>query len=228
MSGPNANEQPLRPPVLAHPPTNLAPSHAHDLESSWRDSKDLEEGSLGHQSMPPHYSHSLQSHRMMVIHTENGDFVEDDEPRKHRVWTMIYLSFLAPLFALLSCLYSTLATVIILVLGPLYFLATRRPLNGPFYRFLAPPLTFQLGLIFHDAESPTMTNSSNAILLVLVNTCAPVYALGITISAWVVAVFWFYTAVLGNPDGQDGRDDGWEAVLAVRNWWARWLLIGLR
>ncbi len=51
--------------------------------------------------------------------------------------------------------------------------------------------------------------------------------MAIAVAAWVAAVFWTYTAILGNPDGKEDRDDGREAVLAVRGWWERWLLQGL-
>jgi len=33
---------------------------------------------------------------------------------------------------------------------------------------------------------------------------------------------------MGNPDGTERRDDGADAVLAVRNWWERCLLNALR
>lgn len=52
--------------------------------------------------------------------------------------------------------------------------------------------------------------------------------MAIAASAWVGGVFWFYTAILGNPDGKDERDDGREFVLTVRGWWQRWLIQGLR
>ena len=61
----------------------------------------------------------------------------------------------------------------------------------------------------------------------VVNVLAPIYAMAIAGAAWVAAVFWAYTAILGNPDGKEERDDGREAVLAVRRWWERWLVQGL-
>lgn len=62
-------------------------------------------------------------------------------------------------------------------------------------------------------------------MLFLVNILSPIYAVGIGLSAWVAALFWFYAAILGDPDGEyrDGRDDGRAAVLGVRRCWEGWL-----
>lgn len=62
-------------------------------------------------------------------------------------------------------------------------------------------------------------------MLLLVNILSPIYAIGICLSAWVAALFWFYAAILGDPDTgcRDGRDDGRAAVLGVRRWWEKWL-----
>ena len=64
-------------------------------------------------------------------------------------------------------------------------------------------------------------------VLVLVSMLSPLYAMAIAVAAWVAGAFWLYTAVLGNPDGREDRDDGREAVLAVRRWWERWLIQSL-
>ena len=65
-------------------------------------------------------------------------------------------------------------------------------------------------------------------MLILVHIFSPVIALGIAFSAWVAAVFWAYAAILGDPDGRDGNDDGKATVLGVGAWWERWLERGLR
>lgn len=62
-------------------------------------------------------------------------------------------------------------------------------------------------------------------MLFLVNILSPIYAIGIGLSAWVAALFWFYAAILGDPEGgcRDSRDDGRAAVLGVMRWWEGWL-----
>ncbi len=64
--------------------------------------------------------------------------------------------------------------------------------------------------------------------LVLISMLSPLYAMAMALATWVAGVFWFYTAILGNPDGKEDRDDGREAVLTVRGWWERWLIRSLK
>lgn len=63
--------------------------------------------------------------------------------------------------------------------------------------------------------------------LVLFFLLSPLYSMAIAVATWVAGVFWFYAAILGNPDGKEDRDDGREAVLAVRGWWERCLIQSL-
>ncbi|KAL8947802.1 MAG: hypothetical protein Q9222_005959 [Ikaeria aurantiellina] len=107
-----------------------------------------------------------------------------------------------------------------------------------FHRFLAPPIRFQLGLVFSEYDSEfdgVMMKSEqysesrgNPFMLVLINILSPLYAGGIAITAWIAAGFWLTAFILGNPDGRDGKDDGRAVVLGVRGLWERWLQRGLR
>ena len=143
----------------------------------------------------------------------------------------IYLSIIAPLLALPLALYALLITAILLLLIPLRLCTKQCPSPTCFYHFLSRPPTFQLGLIFscYDREKDANNDPSakNITKLVIANILAPIYAVAIAVAAWVAAVFWTYTKVLGNPDGKEERDDGREAVLSVRGWWERWLVQGL-
>ena len=65
-------------------------------------------------------------------------------------------------------------------------------------------------------------------MLILLNLLSPVYAVAIALSACVAAMFWFYAAILGDPGGRDGKDDGRAAVMGVRGWWERWLERGIK
>lgn len=65
-------------------------------------------------------------------------------------------------------------------------------------------------------------------MLVVVHLFAPIVAMGVAIAACTAAFFWFFSAILGDPAGQDGRNDGKETLLGVRNWWDRWLSRALR
>jgi hypothetical protein len=85
-------------------------------------------------------------------------------------------------------------------------------------------LNWQLHLIYSHAASTDYSPS----MLVVVHLFSPVIAIGVAISAWTAAFFWFFSAILGDPAGQDGHNDGKESILGVRNWWERWLSRALR
>ena len=141
----------------------------------------------------------------------------------------IYLSALAPLLALPIALYTLLTTALLLLLTPIFLIWEDRPLSARYRFFLTPPRKFQLGLILSTQEIRFTDSykSGNIIISIFVNVFAPLYAMVMAIAAWVGGIFWFYTAILGNPDGKEDRDDGREAVLAVRGWWENWLSYGM-
>jgi len=139
------------------------------------------------------------------------------------------MSGLAPLVALPIALYTILVTILLLLLSPFCFCMKQRPLTARFHHFLSPSPRLELYLIFsiHDSGAMSNPDASSVVRVIFANIFAPIYAVAVAVAAWVVAAFWTYTAILGNPDGKEDRDDGREAVLAVRGWWERWLLQGL-
>jgi hypothetical protein len=64
--------------------------------------------------------------------------------------------------------------------------------------------------------------------LILINVVSPLISFGNAIVAWVMAVFWVFAIVMGNPDGTEKRDDGRASVLGLRDWWERCLLFAVR
>lgn len=119
-------------------------------------------------------------------------------------------------------MYTILITPELLLLALFSFFTSYPPLRTHVHTFLAPPVNFQLELIFSGTHISNPA-ASKPLMLVLLNLLSPIYALGIAVSASVAAMFWFYAAILGDPDGRDGWDDGRAAVLEVRRWWERWL-----
>lgn len=151
----------------------------------------------------------------------------------------VYLSALAPLLSFALCLYTLVATFLIALSFPFCKCITKVPLSKHFRRFLTPPLNLQLSLIYSvtddddndddDGSAATDSSSHNSPLLILVNLLAPIYAIGIMIAAWVAAGFWFFGAILGDPNPEkDKENDGRTTVLYVRDWWEKWLRRGLR
>lgn len=142
----------------------------------------------------------------------------------------MYLSALSPVIALPVALYSLITATLLLILCPLCLCLEHWSFDARFHSLLSPPLVFQLRLIYssYDTNVPADLNATRVIMLLLFNLFTPIYAMTIAVAAWVAAVFWFYTAILGNPDGsKEDRDDGREAVFGVRKWWETWLIQGL-
>ena len=61
-------------------------------------------------------------------------------------------------------------------------------------------------------------------MLFIVHMLSPFLSFVVMFAAWTLAVYWLSSAVVGDPAGQDKRDDGKETVMGLRNWWERWLL----
>ena len=118
---------------------------------------------------------------------------------------------------------------LLLLLLPLCFCLMKSPTCARFRQLFSPLLVFQLGLIYYsyDIGDGVQSESSGIVVLVLVCILSPLYSMAIAVATWVAGVFWFYTSILGNPDGKEDRDDGREAVLAVRGLWEKWLIQSL-
>ena len=118
-----------------------------------------------------------------------------------------------------------MGTLLLLLLS-LCFCLEQSAICARFQRLLSPLLVFQLDLIYSscDINEPVQTETSGITVLMLVSMLSPLYSMAIALATWVAGIFWFYTAILGNPDGKEDRDDGREAVLAVRGWWEKWLI----
>ncbi|KAL8730273.1 MAG: hypothetical protein Q9166_004156 [cf. Caloplaca sp. 2 TL-2023] len=164
---------------------------------------------------------------------------EEEDPKEHTVWILVYLSFFSPAVTAVACLYTVLTTLFLLLCSPFtFFLHSRKPLTSQFHALLTPPIHYQLRLVCSTYESgfdrvksdqnPEFGRTRNPLLVILVNVLSPVYAAGIAVTAWVTAGFWFTAIILGDPDGRDKKDDGRTVVLGVRKLWERWLIRGLR
>ena len=64
-------------------------------------------------------------------------------------------------------------------------------------------------------------------MLIAIHVASPLVSIGVAVAAWVSAAFWVFAVIMGNPDGTERRDDGRDAVLAVRNWWEGFFLMAL-
>jgi hypothetical protein len=92
-----------------------------------------------------------------------------------------------------------------------------------------------------DSEISISSNTFNLAMVFTIHLLSPILSAGVVLSTWVAAFFWFYTKIIGDPEGpqtaesrgSDGRyiygerreeNDGRASVLAVRAWWRGWLV----
>ncbi|KAF2107360.1 hypothetical protein BDV96DRAFT_506401 [Lophiotrema nucula] len=154
---------------------------------------------------------------------DSGEYHEKG-PEDKAVKLLLFLSGPCVLLSFLITLWTFLALFIALLLQPFRLCTAKTSMSSQITAFLAPPLNLQLHLIYSFASATEYSPP----MLVVVNLFSPVVAIGVAMAAWTAAFFWFFSAILGDPAGQDGHNDGRESILGVRNWWERWLSRGLR
>jgi membrane protein YqaA with SNARE-associated domain len=139
------------------------------------------------------------------------------------------LSAFCPLVSIAILFWTLVAIFLSVILLPLRAIISSK-LPG-LTTFLLPPLRLHLRLIYSniasDEEDEEWSQPSGFMILV-VHLLSPVLSPLVALASWTVAFFWFFSAVLGDPAGKDGHNDGKAAVIAVRNWWENWLARGLR
>ncbi|EME48400.1 hypothetical protein DOTSEDRAFT_67452 [Dothistroma septosporum NZE10] len=129
----------------------------------------------------------------------------------------VVLSFLNAIWTFISLLITALAQ-------PVRVCARRPTFGQQLGGLLGPALNLQLKSIYTPLTPHADEDTSyRPGMLLSVQLLSPFLSLGMMVGAWVVAVFWLSSAVVGDPAGTDKRDDGRETVLALRGWWERWL-----
>ncbi|KAF2272813.1 uncharacterized protein EI97DRAFT_196765 [Westerdykella ornata] len=224
----------------AQPPPPSAPSatfhtngHSHREHASIPDIERDAQLNLPH---PPRahldpekasYLNPRQEPHPNVTHVVYGaDEYPDKGPNERPLQLLLFLSGPCVVLSILVTLWTLLSLLTAFVLHPLRLCSTARPsLTARLTSFLAPPLNLQLHLIYSLSYSTEYTLP----MLILVLLFSPIVAIGVAVGAWTAACFWFFSAILGDPAGQDqGHNDGKDTLLGVRNWWDRWLSRGLK
>ncbi|KAF2005133.1 hypothetical protein P154DRAFT_483706 [Amniculicola lignicola CBS 123094] len=154
---------------------------------------------------------------------DSGEYHEKG-PEERTVQLLLYLSGPCALLSVLITFWTMLSLFVAILLQPFRACTARPSLSTQVTTFLAPPLNLQLHLVYSVSSS---TEYSPA-MLVVVHLFSPVVAFGVAVAAWTAAFFWFFSAILGDPAGQDGHNDGKDSILGVRRWWDRWLSRALR
>ena len=140
-------------------------------------------------------------------------------PRTY-IASQLYLSGPCVLVSFLLCVWSLVITFFTVLTYPLrLFSASRQPLSDELRSLLARSNRLQLRAIY----SFNITQGKSVSSLLLVHASSPFVAMAVSLSAWAVAIYWVFAAMIGDPDGTEGGNDGRATVLGLRAYWEMWL-----
>lgn len=180
---------------------------------------------------PNQYTRPSRSEMAEINAAYYHSHAEDDSSETsadHAIWIVMWLSLLDPLYCILAALYTFLILLPILLFTPLHL--CQPPCDSPSstVRLISPILRRHLKILCTESSEESHDFNYKPLLLIMVYLAAPILSFGVSIAAWVSAWFWIFAITMGNPDGTERKDDGRATVLAVRNWWERYLLSAVR
>lgn len=159
-------------------------------------------------------------------------YSEDDDVEESRqlqednaLKILLFLAGPCVLLSMLNIFWTMISLSITVMTQPVRLCARRPSFGQQLGGLVGPALNLQLKSIYtplppHADEDTTYKPG----MLVLVMLLSPFLSMGMMLAAWVAAIYWASSAVVGDPAGMDKRDDGRETVLALRKWWDKWLV----
>jgi len=174
---------------------------------------------------------SRPMHRTVVRQElADSDGISETEVEKKAMKLLFFFSGPIAALSLLFSIWTFISIIFAILLLPFRLCARKPGFKDHLISLLSPALVVQLQCmcaptIFTDGHHNTTTQCYSLGMLVVVHLLAPVLAMGISMWAWIVAIYWTFAAMVGNPDGLDGRNDGRELVLYLRGFWLDgWLM----
>jgi len=168
----------------------------------------------------PYFGHS--PYGRSSISSEEDDHLVDQ--RLHleskAIKILLYLSGPCVLVSFLLCIWSLIVSFFTVLTYPLrFFSASRQSLPDELCSLLARSNRLQLRAIY----SFDVVQGKSVSSLLLVHVLSPFVAMAVSLSAWAVAIYWVFAAMIGDPDGTEGGNDGRATVLGLRAYWEMWL-----
>ena len=205
-------------------------------------SMDIEKSSIAQEEVPRrshqdpekamYHAHHDSRQQINMGDTASMTYSEDDaedggrhmqEKKAHRI--LLFLSGPCVMLSALNTVWACISLVIVLFSQPVRLCARRPTFGQQLAGLLGPALNLQLRCIYTPLAPHANEDSSyHAFTLVVVHVLSPFLSFGMMFVAWVLAVYWLSSAMVGDPGGMDRRDDGRESVLSLRGWWEYWLM----
>jgi hypothetical protein len=174
----------------------------------------------------PRHSRRYTEHRARQRRTDEEADIEEAYRLQEEYAPKILLFLAMPCVALsfLNAFWALVSLFITLFSQPVRLCAKRPSFGQQLGGLLGPSLNLQLKCIYSPLSPYANEDCSyHPWALVTVQFLSPFLSLGVMVAAWVVAVFWISSLVVGDPSGTDRHDDGSETALALRKFWEKWL-----
>lgn len=168
----------------------------------------------------PYFGRSTYDHSSLS--SASDDDVLDQRLRleSKAVKILLYLSAPCVLLSFLLCVWSLVISFLTVLTYPLrLFSSSRQPLADELRSRLARSNRLQLRAIYCF----DVTEGKSVGSLLLVHVLSPFVAMAVSLGAWAVAMYWVFAAMIGDPDGTEGGNDGRATVLGLRAFWEMWL-----
>ena len=173
----------------------------------------------------PRQTNDMSDNLSMTYSEDDGDDSGRRLQEDKAINILLFLSGPCVILSALNTAWTCIALVISLLSQPVRLCAKRPGFGQQLSGLLGPALNLQLRRIYTPLPPHANEDGSyNACMLVAVHLLSPFISVGIMFLAWVLAVYWLSSAVVGDPAGMDKRDDGRETVLGLRNWWETYLM----
>lgn len=194
-----------------------------------RHSRDPEKAMHSGHNSPNRSGH----HNTNLTYDDDDEDEELDEGRQQQEDKAIKILFFmaGPCVALsaVNTLWAFIALIITALTQPIRLCARRPTFGQQLAGLLGPTLNLQLRCVYTPLPPHANEDGSyHNVMLFVVHLLSPFLAMAMMFASWVLAVYWLCSGVVGDPAGQDKRDDGKETVLGLRNWWERWLMKGMK
>lgn len=159
-------------------------------------------------------------------------YVEDDERDEGQqlqeakaLKILLFMSGPCVVLSAVNTAWVCIALVITTLSQPIRFCAKRPTFGQQLAGLLGPTLNLQLRAIYTPLPPYANEDASyHTFMLAAVHILSPFLAFVLMFAAWTLAIYWMSSAMVGDPAGQDKRDDGKETVLGLRRWWEGWLM----
>lgn len=161
----------------------------------------------------------LESKAVKILVRHVHRFIRHHRSRTY-IDSQLYLSGPCVLISFLLCVWSLVISFFTVLTYPLrLFSASRQHLSDELRILLARSNRVQLRAIY----SFNITQGNTVSSLLLVHALSPFTSMAVALSAWAVAIYWLFAAMIGDPDGTEGGNDGRATVLGLRAYWEMWL-----